>query len=122
MVSLMQKKLAVERVVSMGLGGWKRACRVLGLARSSAYYRRAPSMGGLAKDGLVEEVSREWPCLGYKKVTSILREEYGQRINPKRVARVWRERGLMASSKRGKRRRVRPKEDVRRSASRANEV
>jgi transposase len=58
--------------------------------------------GWLSKDGLVEEVSREWPCLGYKKVTSILREEHGQRINPKRVARVRRERGLMASRKGGK--------------------
>jgi len=122
MVSPMQKKLAVEMVVSMGLSGRRRACRVLGLARSSAYYRREPSVVGLAKDGLVEEVSREWPCLGYKKVTSILREEHGQRINPKRVARVRRERGLMASRKGGKRRRVSPQEDVRRSASRANEV
>jgi putative transposase len=62
------------------------------------------------------------PCLAHKKVTSILREEYGQRINPKRVARVRRDRGLMASRKGGKRRRLSPKEDVRRSASRANEV
>jgi hypothetical protein len=51
-----------------------------------------------------------------------LREEHGQRINPKRVALVRRERGLMASRKGGKGRRVTPKEDARRSASRANEV
>ena len=43
-------------------------------------------------------------------------------INPKRVARVRRERGLMASRKGGKRRRLAPREEVRRSASRANEV
>ncbi len=122
MVSPMQRKLAVEMVVSMGLSGRKRACRVLGLARSSAYYQREPSAVGLALDGLVEEVSREWPCLGYKKVTFILRNEHGQVVNPKRVARVRRQRGLMASRKGGKRRRVVPKQEQRRSASRANEV
>jgi transposase InsO family protein len=73
-------------------------------------------------NGLVEEVSREWPCLGYKKVTSILRDEHGQKINPKRVARVRRERGLMASRKGIKKRRVQPQQEPRRSASRANEV
>jgi hypothetical protein len=57
----MQKKLAVEMGVGMGPSGRKQACRVVGLARSSAYYRREPSVVGLAKDGLVEEVSREWP-------------------------------------------------------------
>jgi hypothetical protein len=93
----MQRKLAVEMVLSMGLRGRKRACRLLGLARSSAYYQREPSAVGLALDGLVEEVSREWPCLGYKKVTFILRNEHRQVVNPKRVARVRRQRGLMAS-------------------------
>jgi len=60
----MQRKLAVEMVVSMGLSGRKRACRVIGLARSSAYDQNAPSAVGLAMDELVEEVSQEWPCLG----------------------------------------------------------
>ncbi|MEK0445676.1 MAG: hypothetical protein RLZZ399_997 [Verrucomicrobiota bacterium] len=40
----MQKKLAVEMVVGMGLSGRKRAYRVVGVARSSAYYRREPSV------------------------------------------------------------------------------
>lgn len=35
----------------MGLSARKRACRLLGLARSSAYYQNAPSAVGLAIDG-----------------------------------------------------------------------
>jgi hypothetical protein len=110
MVSPMQRKLAVEMEMSMGLSGRKRACRVLGLARSSAYYQRELSAVGLALDGLVEEGSREWPWLGYKKVTFIMRNEHGQVVNPKRVAGVRRQRGLMASRKGGKRQRVAPKQ------------
>jgi hypothetical protein len=92
MVSPMQKKLAVEMVVSMGLSGRKRACRVLGLARSSGYYQREPAMDGLAKDGLVEEVIRWWAGLGLRKVISSLWDEDGCRTKPRRVACV-----LMAS-------------------------
>jgi hypothetical protein len=55
------------------------------LARSIAYYRREAPGARLAMKGHVEEVSREWPCSGYKKVTVLLRDEHGQRINPKRV-------------------------------------
>ncbi len=47
MVSPMQRKLAVEMVVSMRLSGRKWAYRVIGLARSSAYYQSAPLAIGL---------------------------------------------------------------------------
>jgi len=70
----------------------------------------------------VEEVSREWPCLGYEKVTAILRREYGLQINAKRVVRIRRQRGLLASRGREKRRRVVPGEALRKRASRADEV
>jgi transposase InsO family protein len=105
----MQKKAAVEMVVGMGLCKRRRACRVMGLSRSSAYYRREPRPEKLAQEGLVEEVSRRWPCLGYEKVARIVRDEHGQVVNAKRVARIRRQRGLLASRGRGgKRRRVRP--------------
>jgi transposase InsO family protein len=118
----MQRKLAVEMVASMGLSGRKRVCRLLRLSRSSAHSQDAPSAVGLAIDGSVEEVSREWLCLGDKKVTSILRNEHGRVVNPKRMARVRRQRGLLASRKGSKRPRLAPKQEQRRGASRANEV
>ena len=118
----MQKKAAVDWVVGMGLCRLGRACRVFNLNRSTAYYRREVSPTKLAEEGLVEEVSREWPCLGYTKVTGILRTEHGLRINPKRVGRIRRHRGLLASRGGQKRRRIQPGEALRRRASRPDEV
>jgi transposase len=93
----MQKKAAIELVVGMGLCKRSRACRVLEVNRSTVYYRRRISAEKLAQEGLVEEVSREWPSLGYEKVTTILHNEHGVRVNRKRVSRIRRERGLTAS-------------------------
>ena len=123
MVSPMQKKAAVEMVVCMGLCKRHRACRTLGLSRSTAYYRQEPSPQSLAQEGLVEAVSRQWPCLGYEKVAAIVRHEHGEVVNRKRVARIRRQRGLMASRGHGgKRRRLQPGLALRRSASRPDEV
>lgn len=123
MVSPMQKKAAVEMVVCMGLCKRHRACRTLGLSRSTAYYRQAVLPQKLAQEGLVEAVSRQWPCLGYEKVAAIVRYEHGEAVNRKRVARIRRLRGLMASRGHGgKRRRLRPGLALRRSASRPDEV
>jgi len=123
MVSPVQKRAAVEMVVCMGLSNRRRACRTLGLSRSTAYYRRDLRPGKLAQEGLVEEVSRQWPCLGYEKVTAIVRREHGEVINRKRVARIRRQRGLLAArGQGGKRRRVVPGVALRRSASHADEV
>jgi len=122
MVSPMQKKTAVEMVVSMGLCKLGRACRALGVNRSTLYYERAESAQKCAEEGMVEEVSREWPCMGYEKVTSILRREHGLKINRKRVGRIRRQRGLLASRRGQKRRRIRAGEALRRRASRADEV
>lgn len=123
MVSPMQKKAAVEMIVGMGLCKRQRACRTLGLSRSTAYYRRQASPQKLAQEGLVEEVSRRWPCLGYEKVAAIVRGEHGEVINRKRVARIRRQRGLAASRGHGcKRRRLHPGLALRQSASGPDEV
>ena len=99
----------MEMVVCMGLCKRHRACRTLGLSRSTAYYRQSSSPQKLAQEGLVEAVSRQWPCLGYEKVAAIVRYEHGEVVNRKRVARIRRQRGLMASRGHGgKRRRLRP--------------
>ena len=101
MVSPMQKKAAVEIVVCTELCKRQRACRTLSLSRSTAYYRRLASPQKLAQEGLVEEVSRQWPCLSYEKVAAIVCDEHGEVINRKWVARIRRQRGLMASGGHG---------------------
>jgi len=117
----MQKRNAVEAVVSMGKGSHHRACRVLGLARSSACYRAKVDANRLRQEGLIEEISRENPVYGYRKVTALLRQG-GEAMNSKRVARIRRQRGLQASRRPGKRRRITPKSSKRQRSSRPNEV
>lgn len=117
----MQKRNAVEHVVGMGQSSRNRACRVFGLARSSAYYRGKAGAEGLRKEGLIEEASRANPVYGYRKITALLSQS-GETINAKRVARIRRQRGLQASRRPGKRRRVTPKSTKRQRSSHANEV
>lgn len=122
MVSPMQRRKAVEMVVCMGLCSRRKACRTLGLQRSTLYHRCEASPEKLAEEGLVEAVSRELPTLGYEKVAVVLREEHGRKINRKRVARIRRERGLKASRKQQKRHRIHRSQSVRRTATRPDEV
>jgi putative transposase len=71
---------------------------------------------------LVAETSRAHPCLGYRKVTAILRDGHGETINPKRVARLRRRDGVQPSRKQTKRRRIKPRVASRRVAKRRDEV
>lgn len=122
MVSPVQKKIVIETLVGTGRCGLARACRLFGLSRSAAYRKQEPAAVKLAQEGLVAETSRTHPCLGYRKVTALLRSTHGQTINPKRVARLRRRDGLQASRRGIKRRRIKPQERVRRSATRRDEV
>lgn len=118
----MQKKVVIETLVSTGSCGVARACRLFGLARSAVYRRGTADAEKIAQEGLVAEASRTHPSLGYRKITAILRDGHGETINPKRVARLRRRDGLLASRKGTKRRRVKPQVSVRRSAGRRDEV
>lgn len=123
MVSPIQKQLAVEAVLGMGLTQSRaRICRLVELNRSSAYYREAINVQKLAQEGLVEEVSRKHPCWGYRKITAVLRQTHSQCINAKRVARLRRRSGLLAARRATKRRRLSRDSAVRRSATRPDEV
>lgn len=122
MVSPAQKKAVVETLVAAGRCSASRACRLIGLARSLIYRRSVVSPERMAMEGLVTDTSRTHPELGYRKVTNILRDEHEATVNPKRVARLRRRDGLMASRRKNKRRRVKPRQAVRRSATRRDEV
>jgi transposase InsO family protein len=117
-----QKKVVIETLVRTGRCSMARACRLFGLARSAAYRNPVREAGRLALEGLVAETSRRHPCLGYRKVTAILRSAHGETVNPKRVARLRRRDGLLATRRGAKRRRIQPRERVRRSATRRDEV
>src|SRR5262249_7714665 len=83
----------------------RRACRVLGQARSSQ--RRQPKCNE-AEERLVTrmlELVREHPRFGYRRIWALLRRE-GFRVNRKRVWRLWRQQGLQVPRKKRKKRRL----------------
>ena len=100
----------------------RRACNVLGQARSTQRY----SSSRKSEERLVSrilELVREFPRYGYRMITRLLRQE-GWRINFKRVYRIWRREGLKVPVKKRKKRRLGTREGgvTRRRAEYPNHV
>jgi transposase InsO family protein len=94
MVSPAQKRRAVQGVVATGLCSQRRACRYLGLHRSSGRYRQTgPAEWLLRLHEQIETLSRKHPRLGYRKLTRLLRTD-GWQAGKKLVQRIRRECGL----------------------------
>lgn len=83
----------------------RRACRVIGQARSTQRYeaRKRDKDGRLRKR--LRELSRQHPRYGYRRAWALLRRE-GWRVNRKKVQRVWREEGLRVPRQQRKRRQL----------------
>ncbi len=83
----------------------RRACRVLGQARSTQRYE----ITGPAQEAVLVERITELACrygrYGYRRVTALLRRE-GWRVNHKRVERIWRQEGLKVPRRQPKRARL----------------
>jgi putative transposase len=72
-----------------------RQCRLLGLPRSSVYYRPVEPALNEALMRRIDMLYTQAPYLGYRKLTAILRRE-GHGVNSKRVRRLMRRMGLEA--------------------------
>ena len=83
----------------------RRACKALGLARSTHRYKVHGSDVNERLVRRVRELARLYPRYGYRRITALLRLE-GWRINRKRVHRLWRLEGLKVVVKQRKRRRL----------------
>ena len=94
MVSPLQKRRAVQGVVNAGLCSERRACRYLGVHRSSHRHPpKAPSDWLLRLHAQIEMLSHQYPRLGYRKLVRLLRRD-GWQVGRKLVQRIRRERGL----------------------------
>ena len=94
MVSPLQKRRAVRGVVQAGRCSERRACRYLGLHRSSHRHAlKQPSDWLLRLHTQIEWLSRKYPRLGYRKLVRLLRRE-GWQVGRKLVQRIRREHGL----------------------------
>jgi len=73
-----------------------RQCELVGLARSSLYYRpQGESQENLELMERMDETYTRWPFYGVRRMTAQLRQE-GYEVNPKRVRRLLRLMGLEA--------------------------
>ena len=73
-------------------------CEVLGVPRSSAYYRARPGEDRRVRDALVE-LAGEWPTYGYRRLTVMLKRQ-GHAVNTKRVRRLMHELGIAGEAPR----------------------
>ena len=85
---------------TMGLSE-RRACRVVGVNRSTARYASRRRDDGPVRERL-RALAERWRRYGYRRLTVLLRRE-GQKINAKRVYRLYREAGLAVRRRRRKR-------------------
>lgn len=84
----------------------RRACQVIGLARSTVQYEPAERTN--EEKELVSQIRKfalEHPRYGYRRIWVLLKEQ-GWQINKKKVRRLWREEGLKVPAKQLKKRRI----------------
>lgn len=83
----------------------RRACRALGVARSSQRYATTkPDRDRSLVDRMVK-LAEKRPRYGYRRIHALLLRE-GWRVNRKRIQRLWREQGLRVPVRQRKRRRL----------------
>lgn len=101
----------------------RRACKVIGQARSSQRYEHRKPMKDGALRTRMRELSRRNKRFGYRRIWVLLRRE-GWCVNRKRVQRLWREEGLRILARQRKRRRLGSSDNsaVRQRATHKNHV
>lgn len=80
----------------------RRACRVLGIDRTSVRYQATRSDDGALRDRL-KALAQERRRFGYRRLHVMLRRE-GHAVNKKRVQRIYREEKLMVRRRGGRKR------------------
>ena len=114
---------AVARAMAAFGVSERRACRALGVPRSTLRYVGAERGRDEALLLRIKELAKGHPRYGYRRITALLRRE-GWSVNRKRVHRIWRREGLRVPQAQRKRRRLGSSESgcARHRAERPNQV
>lgn len=83
----------------------RRACKVLGHARSSHRYPKQSKQDEAQLRQDIVRLAGRYGRYGYRRITALLHAE-GWRVNHKRVERIWRQEGLKVPAKQPKRGRL----------------
>ena len=84
----------------------RRACKVLGQSRSTQRRTPLPPCDEQRLTGDIVALATRYGRYGYRRITALLNNEYGWRVNHKRVERIWRKEGLKVPKKQPKRERL----------------
>ena len=83
----------------------RRACRVLGQARTTQRHSSHTKDDEERLVARIIELATRYGRYGYRRITALLKQE-GFRVNHKRVERIWRREGLKVPKKQPKRGRL----------------
>jgi len=97
MVLKMSQKLAVSE---------RRACKVLERARATQRRNLSPSSDEKQLTDDIIALATRYRRYGYPRITALLNNKYGWRVNYKRLERIWRKEGLKMPKKQHKRSRL----------------
>jgi putative transposase len=84
----------------------RRACKVLKQARATQRRILSPPTDEEQLTGDIIALATKYGRYGYRRITALLNNEYGWRVNHKRVERIWRKEGLKVPKKQPKRSRL----------------
>ena len=84
----------------------RRACQVLGQARATQRRQLTPPSDERRLTDDIISLATKYGRYGYRRITALLKNEKGWRINHKRVERIWRREGLKVPKKQPKRGRL----------------
>jgi transposase InsO family protein len=84
----------------------RRACHVLGQARTTQRRSLPPPSDEEQLTGDIIALATRYGRYGYRRITALLNNEHGWRVNHKRVARIWIKEGLKVPKKQPKRGRL----------------
>jgi putative transposase len=93
--------------VSQNLGvSERRACKVLEQARATQRRSLSPPSDEERLTSDIVALATSYGRYGYRRITALLNNEHGWRVNHKRVERIWRREGLKVPKKQPKRGRL----------------
>lgn len=121
MVTPARRRAGVQHLVRKGRCSERQACRVLGLARSSARYQPRPRPGEAALVRRLKRLATKHKRYGYRRLTALLRRQ-GLVVNRKRIHRLWKQEGLQVPWRRRRKRRGATATPVPQQAERPNQV
>lgn len=121
MVSPAAQRAVVDDLVRQGRCSERKACALVGIARSTKRYARRQRVDEGKLRTAIRALADRYRRYGYRRIVALLRRK-GWMVNVKRVHRIWKLEGLGLRRKRPKRRAYGPVGEVLNKAERPNHV